>query len=286
MLVMNMNSMKSADPLFNMTSCPDLNTFIDRVKSFYSMEISEDEFRMAVDDLDDFRRRIRAVMEDQLRSNVLSPLKKRSVEVIKARLESLRSAVSEIRRYFDDSNREHIDSGLGRCRRYIEEMSAAASAMIEEEKSENAKYSRAPLQNELMRIAYDVMAGRLPKGILSEKLTALKRSLKDFYSSIGDFPEEEQGGHYLMMHRDEIKTVLKSYFKALDECEAYFSSGSKSALESSLKKAAASAELLVDHQEKMMNEKRVKICVKCGGENEMSAKFCVKCNAVLPEVVS
>lgn len=279
-----MQGVQGGDPLFNMTSCPDFNDFIYQLKAFYSMEISEDEFRSAVGRLDDFRRKVRSVMEEQLRSNVLTPLKKKAVERIKTRLESFKSAIGEIYLYFKDSNREHIESGVERCRRYIDDMSDASAEMIEEEKAEASKYSKAPAQNEIMRIANDVKAGRLSSKILGEKISSLKKGLKAFYASMGDFPEEEQGGHYLKMHIDEFKAVIKDYVKGLDEAESYVSSKDLKALDRGIQRSAAAAEILFRHQENMINEKRTKACLKCGTENDMQAKYCSKCNALMPEM--
>lgn len=280
-----MNNNISGDPLFNMTSCPDVNEFIEQVRAFYAMEITDDEFKESWEKLDNFRRQVRNVLAQQLKCNVLSPIKKKETDNIQKRLESAKSALEEIYLYFKDGKREHIESGLERCKRYFEEMFASAAAIRKEEEGELQKYSKAPLQNELMRIGYDVLDGKLPAKVFGEKLSALKTSLKNYYASCEEVDENDSQSFYFSAHRDEIKSAVKSYVKALEEAEQFLKTNDRSVLKKGLEKSAKAAEILVMHQENMTNAKRTKSCFKCGAENDFSAKYCASCNAVIPEMV-
>lgn len=280
-----MNNNVMGDPIFNMTSFPVLNDFIDQVKALYSMEITISEFSDAVDNLDNFRRKAKSVLADQLRSNVVTPEKKKEISHIEKRLESFQSAIGEIRTFFKDSDKKHIESGLERCKRYFEEIWSSIESLKKQENAEIGKYSKAPAQNEIMRIAEDVVAGRLSKSILKEKISNLKKNLKNYYYLCGDIAEGDPGAYYLELHKDEIKKAVKDYVKSLDETEKYFVSGDSSVLKAALKKASLAAEVLLEHQEKITDAKITKSCVKCGAENDYSAKYCSSCNAVMPEIL-
>ncbi len=277
------NQFQNSDPLFNMTSSQELNNFIEKIKQLYSMEITEEEFKEAIEDLDNFRRRARGVIESQCKSNVLSSEEKKSIDHILMRLLSLKSALEEVRLYFKDGKKEHIESGLERCKRYFEEMTQHADKIQKGREAEKSKYSKAPLQNELMRIWYDVAKGKLSSKIFAEKLHDIKKGLKEYYNSADDFAESDIGARYYVLNRDEIRQVVKDYVKSLEEIEKYMADV-KSA-EKYLLKSKEFAEKLFYHQEKMLNEVPIKRCPKCSKENEISAKYCSACNAMLPDLM-
>lgn len=277
------NQFQNSDPLFNMTSSQELNNFIEKIKQLYSMEITEEEFKEAVEDLDNFRRRARSVIESQCKSNVLSSEEKKSIDHILMRLSSVKSALEEVRLYFKDGKKEHIESGLERCKRYFEEMTQQSDKIQKGREAEKSKYSKAPLQNELMRIWYDVAKGKLSSKIFAEKLNEIKKGLKEYYSSADDFSESDIGARYYILNRDEIRQVVKDYVKSLEDIEKYISDGKTA--EKYLLRSKEFAEKLLYHQEKMLNEVPTKRCPKCSAENEISAKYCSACNAMLPDLV-
>ncbi|MBR0519176.1 hypothetical protein IJJ97_05235, partial [bacterium] len=246
------NQFQNSDPLFNMTSSQELNNFIEKIKQLYSMEITDEEFKEAVEDLDNFRRRARSVIEAQCKSNVLSSEEKKSIDHILMRLSSVKSALEEVRLYFKDGKKEHIESGLERCKRYFEEMTQQSDKIQKGREAEKSKYSKAPLQNELMRIWYDVAKGKLSSKIFAEKLHDIKKGLKEYYNSADDFAESDIGARYYVLNRDEIRQVVKDYVKSLEDIEKYMAEG-KSA-EKYLLRSKEFAEKLLYHQEKMLNE--------------------------------
>ena len=277
------NQFPNSDPLFNMTSSQELNNFIEKIKQLYSMEITDEEFKEAVEDLDNFRRRARSVIDSQCKSNVLSSEEKKSIDHILMRLSSVKSALEEVRLYFKDGKKEHIESGLERCKRYFEEMTQHSDKIQKGREAEKSKYSKAPLQNELMRIWYDVSKGKLSSKIFVEKLHDIKKGLKEYYNSADEYSEADVGARYYVLNRDEIRQVVKDYVKSLEDIEKYMAEG-KSA-EKYLLKSKEFAEKLLYHQEKMLNEVPTKRCPKCSAENEISAKYCSACNAMLPDLM-
>ncbi len=272
------------DPLFELTRSPQLNALITRTKEYYAGEITDAEFKESIKALNSFRRELRSFLREQIKFAVMTPSKRAQTDAIEVCLEDVRKSLEEMYSYFNDGDRGHVESGLEKCKSAFERLNAAVESIQREESSEK-EYSKAPLQNELMRIGYAMIDGKVSPDAFRIKLDSLKNSLRMYYGYFGGITPKNSEKEYFEAHREEIRLTVREYIKALEEVGLYFRDSNVDHVKSGLSRSHAAAERLLKFQQEISEARTIKHCFKCGAENPAAAKFCVKCSAALPVMI-
>ncbi len=272
------------DPLFELTRSPQLNVLISRTKEFYSNEITDAEFKESIKTLNSFRRELRGFLREQIKFNPVTENIKRQTERIEVYLEDIRKSLEEMYAYFGDQKKEHIEIGLERCKEAFAKLHASIDSIQKEESESFAAYSKAPLQNELMRIGYALIDGKVAPEAFKQKLDALKNSLRMYYGYFEKISPKLGEKEYFLAHKEEIRSTIKEYIKSLEEAGMFFKDLNVEHIKRGLTKANESAEKLLKFHRDFTECKSLKNCFRCGAENDAGAKFCVKCSAALPVI--
>ncbi len=271
------------DPLFELTQSPQLNELINKTRALYSGEIDDLQYKDSVKAMNQFRRDFRTFLREQMKFTPKNKLIESEVNKIELSLENIRKSLEEIYIYFSDKNKSHIETGLTDCKGFFAVIWDSINSIQGEEKSDE-QYSRAPLQNELMRIGFALAKGQVSKEAFRTKLNSMLQSLKRYHDS---FDSQNPMGHekeYFDQNRSGIKSTVRDYIKALEETENFFMDLNPQHIYDGLKQANKAAEKLLDHQNKMTDGASVKHCVKCGAENSGLTKVCSECGAMILSV--
>ncbi len=270
------------DPLFELTRSPQLNVLINRTKEFYENTITDAEFKESIKSLNSFRREFRTFLREQIKFNVMTPLVKEQTEIIEHSLEKIREGLEEMYSYFNDRKQEHIDSGLTKCKSAFEKLHDSIESIQKEEKETQKTYSNAPLQNELMRIGYALIDGKVSPDAFKIKLDSLKNSLRMYYGYFDNIVPQSSETEFLKENGSLIKNCVRDYIKALEEASIFFKDLNTEHIKVGLKKSNEAAEKLIDFQNRLNELKSVKNCFRCGTKNPATAKVCSSCGATLP----
>ena len=271
------------DPLFELTRSPQLNALINRTKDFYSGEITDAEYKESIKALYSFRKQLREVLREQIKFTPMTPSLRRQTDSIEIYLEDIRKSLEEIYSYFNDRNRDHIESGLFKCRASFDKLALAIDE-IQKEEASGKEYSKAPLQNELMRIGYAMLEGSVSRDAFKIKLDSMKNSLRMYYGYFGNIVPSGGEREYFEEHREEMRLTVREYIKALEEASLYYRDFNPEHVKSGLSRSHDAAEKLLEFQQKLLELKSVKRCFKCGAENEASSRYCISCSAALPVI--
>lgn len=272
------------DPLFELTRSPQLNVLINRTKEFYENTITDAEFKESIKTLNSFRREFRSFLREQIKFNAMTSTMKQQTEIIEQSLEKIREGLEEMYSYFNDRKQEHIDSGLTKCKSAFEKLHDSIESIQKEEKDTQKTYSKAPLQNELMRIGYALIDGKVSPDAFKIKLDSLKNSLRMYYGYFDKIVPQSSETEFFKENGSIIKSCVRDYIKALEEVGIFFKDLNTEHIKVGLQKSNEAAEKLMDFQNRLNELKSVKNCFRCGTKNLASAKICSSCGATLPVI--
>lgn len=268
------------DPLFELTKSPQLNELINKTKDLYSGIITDSDFKVSVKSLNTFRRNLRSFLRDQAFYVPKTPVIEAELNKIESLLEKVRESLEEMYKYFSDSDKIHIEVGLTKCRELFNELWISIENIQKAESSEE-KYSKAPIQDELMKIGFALAQGKISQKAFKDKLSSLIGSLKKYYAGFDSLTPQGGERDLFLANKDVIKSAVKEYIRALEESAGYFANQDKKYINEGLKKANIFAEQLFDFKERLTDLSSKVICVKCSFENDGLSKVCSNCSAVL-----
>ena len=270
----------SQDPLFELTKSPQLNELINKTRALYSGEITDSDFKLSVKSLNNFRRNLRTFLRDQAIYTPKTPIVDEEIQNIESLLEKIRESLEEMYLYFSDSDKGHVEKGLTRCKDLFNRVWISIENIQKAEANEE-QYSKAPIQNELMKIGFALTQGKISQKAFNDKLTSLISSLKKYYAGFDLLTPQGGEREFFTTNKSIIKSAIKDYIVALEESARFFMNQDKKHINEGLRKANLFAEQLYDFQEQLTDLASKKICVKCSFENDGLSKVCSNCSAVL-----
>lgn len=268
---------------FELTRSPQFNEVIQLGRDVIDGVGNAADFKKSLKKLNYLRRDMRRLLRYGFKFQEKTPLLLSESAKIEENLKKLKEGIEETYRYFKNNDTRHILRGFKICRTTFEALFHSFDALKEEEEK-RTPFSESPYQDELMRVGYGVMKGKIKPEAFRERLEMMKVFVKNFYDHFDTMEPNSYEREYYEQNMSAIKNALKAYRKALDEASYYFKDGDLYHIEKGLKMSKEASDELIIHQKELTKASegpKVKICFRCGYENNMTSKFCTSCNAVL-----
>lgn len=186
---------------------------------------------------------------------------------------------------------EHDD--MDRSTRLIRRLSRRVTQMVasfdvlKTEEASRPQLSPSRYVNELLRVAYAYLEGKLSGQLLSERLHGLMGHLQSFLNQLEQTPSDPKEAEVLAQHRAEMDEALDEQLEALHEIDEHLRRDDadpeelRLPLETLRETTQSLYELTQKLAEAMLAEEQ-KHCLRCGQANDRQARFCSGCNAVFP----
>lgn len=266
-----------------MTELPAYNQLIEDAERFFQGELPperlEATLREAEDTLDalyiQFFDGLRFQEDHPVLEEVLDPIF-RAFERLSAQREPLREALAEGQAH---QARELLEDGSDALHELHEQFARLREALAGRE-----PVSRVPAVDELARVVEAFSRGALPEDALVERI----RQFSEYHLALADAllslqPSQAELGEFDPL---ELHAGLEAQAHGVVLLEEAIAGRDMDLLEQGLNEVLEGTGRLVYLQGRLegATEERLRLCVRCGGENPMTARHCFHCHAQLPDM--
>jgi len=227
-----------------------------------------------------------AVFQSELRFQPDSPTLQDELPRVLEAFQWIQTYLPELKNALEHEDMDLSTRLVRRLSKRVTQMMAAFEVLRAEEAS-RPQLSPSSYINELLRVAYAYLEGKMTGQLLSERLHGVMSHLQSFLNQLEQTPADPKEAELLAQHRAEMDEALDEQLEALHEMDEHLRREDadpeelRLPLETLRETTQSLYELTQQLAEAMLAEEQ-KHCLRCGKANDRQARFCSGCNAVFP----
>lgn len=270
----------------NLTALASFNELARAVEGVVEGRLSP---RQALQAAEPFEREFLAVVgvfQSEVRFQLDSPTLQDEVPNV---LEAFRWIQTYLPELKDALQHDDLDLSARLIRRLSKRVTQMMTAfeVLKAEEASRPQLSPSSYVNELLRVAYAYLEGKMSGQLLTERLQGLMTHLQTFLGQLEQTPADPKEAEVLARHRAEMDEALDEQLEALHEMDEHLRRENADPEElrlplETLRETTQSIYELTQMLAEAMLAEEQKHCLRCGKANERSARYCSGCNAVFP----
>ncbi len=270
----------------NLTALASFNELARAVEGVVEGRLSP---RQALQAAEPFEREFLAVVgvfQSEVRFQLDSPTLQNEVPNV---LEAFRWIQTYLPELKDALQHDDLDLSARLVRRLSKRVTQMMTAfeVLKAEEASRPQLSPSSYVNELLRVAYAYLEGKMSGQLLTERLQGLMTHLQSFLGQLEQTPADPKEAEVLARHRAEMDEALDEQLEALHEMDEHLRREDADPEElrlplETLRETTQSIYEITQMLAEAMLAEEQKHCLRCGKANERSARYCSGCNAVFP----